>query len=63
MDEVTGPILSITSVLAAAVFILPHSWRAAGSVLSSVRVDHRYFDHPFDRETALTLSLRWPPFC
>lgn len=46
MDEVTGPILSITSVLTA-VFIPSAFWRACRVSLSSVRVDHRYFDHPF----------------
>ncbi len=40
------PILSITSLLTA-VFIPSAFWRACGVVLSSVRVDHRYFDHPF----------------
>ena len=43
MDEVTGPILAITSVLAA-VFIPSAFLSDCRGVLSPVRADHRHFD-------------------
>ncbi len=55
MDEVTGPILAITSVLAA-VFIPGVPVGAAGRVLSPVRANHRVLDHPVGDQLAYAVA-------